>query len=428
MPVISPLRDTAVALFKTAIDAANPEGAVRAALAREAETLAEARRIFVVAIGKAAVPMLKAALDSLGRPAAAALALTNYENAGATVEGAEILGAAHPVPDANGLAGAARIEALAQSAGEGDLVLVLMSGGGSALLCAPAAGLTLDDKIALNSALLASGADITEMNTVRSMASRLKGGRLARLAAPARVLSLILSDVPGDDPAMIASGPTVPSAATAEKAMAILARTGLVDRLPPAVVAAIARTDDPPAARLDHARAVLVGGNSVSVAAVRDAAAAAGFAPRSEGRWLDGETGTLADFLLATARAETAPGRVAHVNGGEPVVILTGQGKGGRNQELALKFALAAEAAPLDRPWVFLSGGTDGRDGPTDAAGAVVDAGTPARMRDAGIDPLARLADNDSYPALAASGDLVFTGGTGTNVADIQILLLGPRP
>ena len=425
MPDLHSLRADALALFHAAIDAANPEAAVKAALAREAEEIRRAARVFVVAIGKGAVPMLSAALASLGRPAEAALALTNYENAETSIPGAEILGAAHPVPDENGLKGAARIEALAASAGEGDLLLVLMSGGGSALLCAPAEGLTLADKIALNAALLASGAEITEMNTVRSMASRLKGGRLARLAAPARVLSLILSDVPGDDVAMIASGPTVPSAATAEKAAAILDRYGLRDRLPTALVSAITGAENPPAATLDTARAILVGGNSVSVAATLAAAEAAGYAAKSENRWLDGETGALAQFLLGLARGETGHGPVAHVNGGEPVVILTGKGKGGRNQELALKFALAAEAEPLTRPWVFLSGGTDGRDGPTDAAGALVDAGTLSRMRAAGIDPLARLADNDSYPALSAAGDLVMTGGTGTNVADIQILLLG---
>ena len=237
----------------------------------------------------------------------------------------------------------------------------------------------------------------------------------------------MLSDVPGDDLTIIASGPTVPSRATAAKALEILTRYGLVDSLPEAVsrhLRTVAPAEDL-AADIPHAESVLIGSNSLSLEAAEAAARAAGYATVPGYAWLEGEVGEASRDLHRKALAVAESGKVAIVSGGEPVVKLTGSGKGGRNQELALRFAVADAAEPIARPWTFLSGGTDGRDGPTEAAGAVVDAGTLARMRAAGIDVSARLADNDSNPALEASGDLLMTGGTGTNVADIQIILLG---
>lgn len=418
------LRADARAFFDVAVKAADPEGAVTRALQADIDAIRAARRIILVAFGKAAVPMIRAAMPFAEGKLAAAVALTNYENV-APVAGAEVMPGGHPIPDENGMRGAEAIERAVASAEEGDLVIVLTSGGGSALLCAPAAGVSLADKMALNGALIRSGADITEINTVRSMVSRLKGGRLARLAARGSLISLVLSDVPGDDLTIIASGPTVPSRATAARAMAILEKYELVDALPDSIARHLAEKAplEDLSAPIPHARSRIIGSNRLSLDAARDAAEAAGYAAFTGHEWLEGEVGEAAADFHRMAR-HAADGRIAIVSGGEPVVVLKGTGKGGRNQELALRFATVAEAAPLPRDWVFLSGGTDGRDGPTDAAGAVVDAGTLGRMADAGIDVDARLADNDSNPALAASGDLVMTGGTGTNVADIQILLM----
>lgn len=336
------------------------------------------------------------------------------------------MAAGHPIPDENGVKGAGAIERAVASVEEGELALVLVSGGGSALLCAPAEGISLADKMALNAALIRSGADITEINTVRSMVSRLKGGRLARLAHRGRLVALVLSDVPGDDLTTIASGPTVPSRATADAAMAILRKYGLDGTLPAAIARHLAEVapGENLGAPIAHARSEIIGSNRLSLEAAEAAARAKGYRTLPGHAWLEGEVSAAAADLHAMA-ARAGEGRIAIVSGGEPVVVLTGSGKGGRNQELALRFALADEANPLSRPWTFLSGGTDGRDGPTEAAGAIVDAGTPLRMRQAGIDIAAHLADNDSNPALAASGDLLTTGGTGTNVADIQIVLLG---
>lgn len=422
---ISALRADARACFDAAVRAADPEGAVEKALREEAAAIASARRIILVAFGKAAVPMIRAAMPFTAGKLAQAIALTNYENV-ADVPGVTVMPGGHPIPDENGMKGAAAIERAVAAAGEGDLVIVLTSGGGSALLCAPAEGVSLADKMALNAALMRSGADITEINTVRSMVSRLKGGRLARLAHRGTLVSLVLSDVPGDDLTIIASGPTVPSRATAARAMDILRKYDLADSLPESIARHLrdkAPADDL-AAPIPHARSRIIGSNRLSLDAALDAAAAAGYAAFVGHEWLEGEVGeAAADFHRMASYA--ADGRIAIVSGGEPVVVLKGTGKGGRNQELALRFAVADEAAPLSRPWVFLSGGTDGRDGPTEAAGAVVDAGTLGRCTRAGIDVVARLADNDSNPALAAAGDLVMTGGTGTNVADIQVLLLG---
>lgn len=422
---ISALRADARAFFDAAVRAADPEGAVEKALREEAGAIAAARRIILVAFGKAAVPMIRAAMPFTAGKLAQAVALTNYENV-TDVPGVTVMPGGHPIPDENGMKGAAAIERAVSSAEDGDLVIVLTSGGGSALLCAPAEGVSLADKMALNAALIRSGADITEINTVRSMVSRLKGGRLARLAHRGTLVSLVLSDVPGDDLTIIASGPTVPSRATAARAMEILGKYGLVDSLPDSIARHLAEkapAEDLSAA-IPHARSRIIGSNRLSLDAALEAAAAAGYAAFVGHEWLEGEVGeAAADFHRMASFA--ADGRIAIISGGEPVVILKGKGKGGRNQELALRLAMVAEEKPLDRDWVFLSGGTDGRDGPTEAAGAVVDAGTAGRARRAGLDIEARLMDNDSNPVLEAAGDLVMTGGTGTNVADIQILLLG---
>ena len=291
-----------------------------------------------------------------------------------------------------------------------DRVLALISGGGSALAVAPVPGVTLADKAALNKALLASGLDIVAMNLIRQQVSALKGGGLAAAAAPAQVTTLILSDVIGDDLSAVASGPTTPPVGTAAQAQETARAAGIWDQLPAAIQTAITTAKEAPP---PSATNILVGSNTQSVTAAAQALGA----PRVLAEPLVGDVTEAAPALIEAARSGT------FVTGGETTVRLTGTGTGGRNQDLALRFALLAEAADLPGDWVFLSGGTDGRDGPTDAAGAVVTPQTLGRIRAAGLDPAAYLANNDAYPALDAAGALIKRPPSGTNVADIQVFL-----
>ena len=419
------LRSTARALFEAGVAAADPADAVRSSL-RTAPV--EATRI--VAVGKAALAMATAARETL--PDAELLVVTNEENAVAAPPGWRVLVAAHPVPDAGGAAAAREVEAFAATAGDGETVLVLVSGGGSAMLPAPIEGVSLDDKIALTAALLASGAPIDEMNAVRRALSRLKGGGLARTIHPARTVALLLSDVPHDEIAAIASGPTVPGAKpdeAARDALRVLGNHGLLARAPEAVRAALEaraleRAGDAGAAPNVENR--LVGGNALSVRAMHDAARARGIEAMRMDGWADGDVGIAAKRMHELARRAPSPVQ-AVLMGGETTVRLRGTGQGGRNQEFALRFALECEADPLPREWAFVSGGTDGRDGPTDAAGGLVDRTTLSRIEANGEDARALLANNDSYAALKAGDALLMTGATGTNVADLQVLVLGPE-
>ena len=397
------MRDELIDIFAAGLRRADPGPAVSAAL-REA-----AAPTVIVALGKAALAMARAALNRF--PGTPCLVVTNAENAG-TLSGARILIGEHPVPGAgSATAGEAALSAVA-GLGAADRVLALISGGASALAVAPVEGVTLADKAAVSRLLLASGLDITAMNLVRQNLSRLKGGGLARAAAPATVETLILSDVVGDDLAVIASGPTVPPAGGPGAARSLLEAEGLWDKVPQSCRAALTRPG-PDATPQGPVR--LVGSNRLSAEAMLAAVPGA----KLEKAPLTGDVREAAGRVAAAARC----GAGTTLWGGETTVRLRGQGRGGRNQELALRVALALR--DLDRPWAFLSGGTDGRDGPTDAAGGLVDDGTLRRIAAAGLDAEALLAENDSYPALGAAGDLLMTGGTGTNVADLQILRVG---
>lgn len=411
--MIDSMRAEARGLFEVAVAAADPAGAVRRTLA-EAPVAGE--RVWVVAVGKAARSMAGAALDVLGARVAGALVVTNAGNA-APLTGATLHVAGHPVPDSGGLRAAQAVEEMLARANAEDVVLALISGGGSALLPAPVDGVTLADKAAVNRIMLGAGLDITQMNAVRQHLSRLKGGGMVRAAAPARVVALILSDVIGDDLRVIASGPTAAPIASRSEVRAMLAARGLWGQIPVTVRAALERATEkaeveaPPAAE-NH----LIGANAMSLAAmVRTSAGVI---------WdgaLCGDVAEAADTLVARMRA-ARPGRVLAFCGGETTVTLRGSGLGGRNQEMALRVALGM--AGVQRPWVFLSGGTDGRDGPTEAAGGIVDGGSIARMEAAGASPRALLDNNDSNRALALAGDLLITGGTGTNVADVQVIVM----
>jgi hydroxypyruvate reductase len=311
---------------------------------------------------------------------------------------------------------AAAVEAMVQRAGAGYLVLALISGGGSAMLPAPIDGVTRVDKAQANRVMLGGGLDITRMNAVRQHVSRLKGGGLARMAAPAQVVALILSDVIGDDLRVIASGPTVAPIVPRADAVAILRDAGLWAAMPESVCAALERVEPEPLVPMADNR--LIGSNALSVQAM--AAAVPGAEIWSEA--LEGDVAEAARFVAARIRAARPGARVA-LCGGETTVVLKGTGLGGRNQEMALR--VAAELQGFERPWVMLSGGTDGLDGPTEAAGGIVDGDTLARIAAAGGDWRALLANNDSHAALARAGDLLMTGGTGTNVADVQVIVLG---
>ncbi|MFZ5961837.1 glycerate kinase type-2 family protein [Thalassococcus sp. BH17M4-6] len=411
------LKDLARKLFDAAVRAADPALALRRKLA-DTPFPQGPGTTYLIAIGKAAPAMLQEALNHVSGPVDA-LAVTHHENT-MEVPGATILRAGHPVPDAAGAAAAQEVIARLRKAGAEDRVVALISGGGSALVPAPVEGVSLEDKAEVNRLLLAGGLDITRMNLVRQQLSRLKGGGFLRLATPAPVTAYILSDVIGDDLRAIASGPTVGPIGSLREACTLLQGEGLWDRQPPSVRQHLeTATPDGP---LPEARNILIGSNRQSLAAMHAAAQAEGWQAHIANDHLVGDVGDAARAIVRDIGAVTTP--TALLYGGETTVTLRGDGRGGRNQELALRVALSA--APLAQDWVFLSGGTDGRDGPTDAAGGLVDAGTAARIGAAGQDAQTLLNNNDSYAALRAAGDLLMTQATGTNVADVQVLLIRP--
>ncbi len=363
------------------------------------------------------------------------IAVTNYDNA-TSVDNVDVIGASHPLPDNAGLNGAKIIAERVRNAQQNELVLVLVSGGGSALIPYPADQITLQEKIATTDLLLASGATINQINCVRKHLSQLKGGGLARMAAPAHLHALILSDVLGDDLSAIASGPTVPDNTTYADAIDILKAKSIWEQVPVNVRqhleqgkhGHIAETPKPDSDIFNNTGHTLIGSNTISVNAMLHTAQNMGYETELYSDHLCGEARDEAEKLVLHSKALSVNKPTALLAGGETTVTLKGNGRGGRNQEMALAFAIAAEQQSLTGNRVFLSGGTDGRDGPTDAAGGVVDQNTIKRMIQAGVNPIELLENNDSYTALKASDDLVNTGATGTNVADLQILLIQPAP
>ncbi len=395
-------RKDARRIFDAGVAAADPYAAVL----RHLDAVPDPS--LIVAIGKAATLMAKAALSRFS--GVHTIVVTNYEN-GTDLPGAEVFAAGHPVPDDNGVAASRAVIGALRSA-EGP-VLTLMSGGGSALLPAPAGGLTLAHKAQVNSLLLGSGLPIEKMNLIRQQLSDIKGGGFLRHAAPNKVTALILSDVVGDDLSVVASGPTLPPIGTPGEAMTMLHRTGLWDRVPQPVrdhlMGAVASD------ALPEAQNILVGSNTQSVAAMSLVAPSAQVIAAP----VEGDVRDAARYICD----QSLPGLT--IWGGETTVVLSGTGRGGRNQELALRIAKEAALRGWQK-WTCLQGGTDGRDGPTDAAGAIVDQGTLTRISDAGGDFDRLLQNNDSYAALALSGDLLMTGTTGTNVADLGVLIRRP--
>lgn len=416
-------------LYRTAVAAAHPAACLPPHLPPPPAT----GRLIVLAAGKAAGSMTEAAerhyLDANGWPSGRidGIAVTRH-GYGRPTRIVPVIEAGHPVPDAAGLDAAQRTLALADGAGASDLVLVLLSGGASANWIAPAAGIALGEKQAVTRALLKSGASIGEINTVRKHLSRIKGGRLAARAAPARVVTLAISDVPGDDPAVIGSGPTVADPSTLADARAIVARHRL--DLPPAVAHALADAKNETPKPGDPAFAAgefrLVARPADAFRAAEAAVRAAGYECVLLGDRLEGEARTVAAEHARRARELAAGGRRAAIlSGGELTVTIRGNGRGGPNQEFALALALALDGVP---GIAALAGDTDGTDGGAgradDPAGAFVDGTTAARARALGLDPAAFLADNDSTGFFARLGDLLTPGPTWTNVNDFRAILV----
>jgi glycerate 2-kinase len=408
-------------MFDAAVAAAMPSRCVPAHLPAP-----PSGRTIVIGAGKASAAMA-AAVEAHWQGDLAGLVVTRYDHA-VPCRRIEIVEAAHPVPDAAGEAAARRILDLVQGLGPDDLVLALMSGGGSSLLALPAPGLTLDDKQAVAKALLRSGASIDEMNCVRKHLSAIKGGRLAAAAHPARLVALMISDVPGDDPAVIASGPTVGDPTTRHDALTLIAKYGI--DLPPHVRAHLdsdacesVKPGDP---RLATSEVVMVATPQASLEAAAEVARGAGITPVILGDSLEGEARDVAKVMAGIARQVARHGQPALrpcvlLSGGETTVTVKGDGKGGRNVEFLLALAVALDGAP---GIAALAADTDGVDGAEEVAGAWISDDTLRRAAAIGVDAKASLARNDGHGFFAALGQQLVTGPTLTNVNDFRAVLI----
>ena len=420
-------RDLAIAAFHAGIDAGRPEPVTRDAVEQiirsaDADFLTPTS---IIAIGKAACAMADAARQAGCK--ASGIIVTNDENY-REMPGFDVHASAHPVPDMRGLRASDAVEKLASSLTTDDHLLLLISGGGSALLPAPAPGISLADKMALNQALLASGLDIHDMNVIRRLFSRLKGGRLAALAMPARISQFLLSDVPGDRLESIASGVAAPEPTSLDAAFGLVRLHGLdrldfvpkhLDALASGKVRAPLAADDPV---FDNVQTKILASNSMCRLASRALVEAAGDIMIIDAPDLDGDASDMGARLASCALSVSKPGRYGIIVGGETTVKLdANSGIGGRAQEVALTTAIAFAADAMSAPanWAVLVGGTDGRDGPCDAAGAILTSDDALDISKA----KAALKAHDCYPFLQQAGQLLMTGGTGTNLGDLAIIL-----
>lgn len=419
-------------ILAAALEAGDPGEAVRRYLKVEdgkilaGDATFEPRRVFVLAAGKAACAMAGAAEDLLGDSISGGLVVTKDGNE-KPLQRIEVVVSSHPEPDERGVEAARRVAELAESLEEGDLLLTLVSGGASALLADPAPPIELPDLKKLTGDLLRSGASIDEINAVRKHVSMLKGGGLVRRAAPADTLALLLSDVVGDDLSSIASGLTAQDPTTLQDVHKIVRRYDL--ELPESVRA---RLDDAPETPkpgdpiFDRVTNVLVGGGRLTAAAAAEKAGDLGYAPLLLSTYVTGQAQSVAGLYAAIIKevlesGNPIPAPCAIISGGEATVVVRGDGLGGPNQEFAL--ALAVELDGVEN-WAALAVDTDGNDGPTDAAGGMVDGETAESIRESGPDPQEALDDNDAYKALSAADALIQTGPTGTNVNDLRVALI----
>lgn len=435
-------RRQVVRVMEAALRAVDPGDAVRRCLAREGHTLrvdgceydlSRYRRVIVVGAGKAGGPMALAAEEILGDHLAAGAVNVKYGYTAPT-RVVELHEAGHPIPDEAGLDGARRIADLLRGAGEDDLVVAVISGGGSALMTLPVEPITLDEVQRLTDALLRAGATINEINAIRKHLEVIKGGGLSRLAHPAPVVSLILSDVVGNPLDVIASGPTVPDTSTYRDALDVLHRHGIVDQVPGAILqhlreGAAGRREETPKPGdplFVGCCNVIVASNDIAARAARQAAEELGTHAMLLSTFVEGEAREVARVFAGIAKeilhsGEPVPRPACVIAGGETTVTVRGGGAGGRNQEMALMAALAIDGLE-DVTIACLA--TDGTDGPTDAAGALADGDTVRRARELGLDPWDYLARNDSYHFFRTLGDLLVTGPTNTNVNDLTLVFV----
>jgi len=434
----SSLRSHALAIFHAALKAAAPAEAVRRHVrvargtllaGRKRYSLSKFRNVYAIGAGKASVEMARAVERLPGSRIRGGWINTKYGHA-SKLRFIDVNECGHPIPDARGEEGARRIAEIAGRATAGDLLICLISGGASALLPLPAPPVTLKELQQTTELLLHCGANIHEFNSVRKHISAIQGGQLARLAHPATLLTLILSDVIGDDLDVIGSGPTVPDSSTSADAGAVFEKYGLWDQVPGGVrqriLSGAGETPKPGDPIFDRVNNLIIGSNRLAVDAAAHKARALGYRTIVLSTSVQGEAREVARVHAGIAREIRTSGRPVRppaciVSGGETTVTVRGQGKGGRNQEFAL--AAAIDLAGIDEA-VILSAGTDGSDGPTDAAGALADGTTLAKALAQGLDARVCLKNNDSYLFFDGLGDLVKTGPTGTNVADLQVILV----
>ena len=436
------LRADARAIFGSGVKAVDPINAIKGKLKLEDEILfLEGRKydlgdysnIYVVGMGKAAASMAQAIEEILGERITRGVVNVKYGHV-VPLNIIKANEAGHPVPDENGLKGTKEIIELLDKSGEDDLVICIISGGGSALLPLPAGDLELEDKQKLTKSLLDCGADIHEINALRKQISAVKGGRLARLAYPSTLISLILSDVIGDNLDVIASGPTVPDTHTFHDCLDIIDKYELRGRAPGAVIEYIEKgclgdheeTPKPDDPAFERTHNVIIGSNIIAVTAAKEKARELGYNCLILSTFIHGETEEVAKVHTAMAKEILCSGNPLQkpacvISGGETTVTIEGKGLGGRNQEFVLAAAIDIEDI---EGVVVLSGGTDGTDGPTEAAGAIADGSTIRRGRELGLDAYAYLCDNDSYNFFKPLGDLLMTGPTHTNVMDLRLVLV----
>ena len=413
--MINEIREDAYKIIRMSINEVLPEKAVQKALENKSFT----GSVIVIAIGKAAWNMANAAKESLGSKIVKGLVVTKYEHSRGPIEGFEIIEAGHPIPDENSVIGAARALEMVKGLSSGDEVIFLISGGGSSIFEKPAHGITLEDIMDITNQLLSSGADIVEINTIRKHLSDVKGGRFAEQCLPAKVFSIVLSDVIGDRLDSIASGPAYPDSSTSVEALEIINKYKL--KVKPNVIDTI-KIETPK--EITNTTTVITGSVTALCEAALKNAEILGYEVNLLTTTLDCEAKEAGKFLAAIAReANRNPKQkkpCAWIAGGETVVKIIGSGKGGRNQELALAAAIGIDGW---KNTVIFSVGSDGTDGPTDAAGGMVDGETVRRIKSKNASPYQLLENNDSYHALSLSGDLIKTGSTGTNVNDLMMIL-----
>lgn len=446
LDTLSRLKADALILFKKGIDSVNGYKVIKDALRLDGDVLtavaqgklkqfhlSQFKRVHLIGVGKASVAMASAAKEVLGERIASSFIVTKYGHSKGAPSELRVAESAHPIPDENSYKNARELFRLCNEAKEEDLIINVVSGGASALLSFPAGEITLEDKRFTTSLLLKSGATIDEINIVRKHLSKIKGGQLAKAAFPATMLTLVLSDVIGDDLGTIASGITSPDPSTFLDAFRVIEKYRLEKMIPESVRSRLRRGMEGKIAEtpkaddecFKRAHNIVVGSNRIALKAIEDVAKELGYEAGILTDELKGEAREVAKKLARRAKELAKSSRKAClIAGGETTVTVVGRGKGGRNSEMALAAAMELDGTPNV---VFLSAGSDGTDGDTDAAGAIADGSTLARAKNLGLIASEHLQNNDSYNFFKLVGDLVVTGSTDTNVMDIQILLIDSK-